>query len=56
MLDKDNIMTTKACEVFRRSLQMKKIVANATCALYFLDSHIIFSRKGWMLIRHSECS
>ena len=41
---------------FRRSLQMKTIITNAPCALQFPYSHSIFSRKGWMLIRHIQRS
>ena len=38
-------------KLFRRTLQIKKIITNAPCALQFPYSHNIFSRKGWMVIR-----
>ena len=41
---------------FRRTLQIKKIITNAPCALQFPYSHNTFGRKGWMLIRHIQHS
>ena len=55
MLDNDKIMTAKASAVVQK-VQMKKIITNAPCTLWFPYSHSIFSRKGWMLIRHIQHS
>ena len=51
MLDNDTIMTAKASEVVHKVLLMKKIITNATCALYFPYSHNIFSRNSLMLFK-----
>ena len=59
MLDNDNIMTAKASEVVQKVPTDEKDYHKCSLEVIvsiYPYSHSIFSRKGWMLIRHIQRS